>query len=80
MCDPCGTPESAWNPACYPECLTDSDCAFNKACIGHTCRDPCPGSCGVNANCTVVLHGPICSCPHPMVGNPFEHCLPPPPG
>lgn len=80
MCDPCGGPGAAFNPACHPECLTNADCPFDKACLGGACRNPCPGSCGVNAQCLVWHHNPLCSCPHPYVGNPFEHCLPPPPG
>lgn len=80
MCDPCASSDGTWNPACYPECLTNADCPFNKACLGHKCEDPCPGSCGVNAKCTVVHHTPICSCPYPLIGNPFEHCTQPPPG
>jgi len=74
MCDPCGGPDAHFRPECRPECLCNSDCPFNLACLGQRCLDPCPGSCGVGANCAVVQHNPVCSCPPGYVGNPFEHC------
>lgn len=76
ICDPCLGDEAIYNPACHPQCLTDADCSFNKACLNHACIDPCPGSCGVNAYCTVILHTPSCSCPREFTGNPFESCIP----
>lgn len=80
MCDRCGTSDSQWDPHCRPECLADSDCPFNKACLGQKCVDPCPGSCGINAQCSCMHHRPVCFCPQGMVGNPFEHCIQQPPG
>ncbi len=77
ICDPCLGPDAPYNPQCRPECLTNADCPFNRACLGFTCADPCPGSCGVNALCTVVSHTPVCSCPQGLIGNPFEHCSTP---
>lgn len=74
ICNPCAGPNAFLHPHCRPECLTNSDCPFNKACIGQTCSDPCPGSCGVNAICDVIHHSPICSCPKGLAGNPFDHC------
>lgn len=74
ICDPCMGPEAPWNPQCRPECLINADCPFNRACLGNNCIDPCPGSCGVNAVCSVVLHTPICHCPDGLVGDPFQHC------
>lgn len=76
VCDPCNGPDSSNNPACRPECVLSSDCAFNKACLRNRCVDPCPGSCGVNAECTVYQHDPICRCVHGFIGNPYEHCKP----
>ena len=35
-------------------------CPEDKACINKQCKDPCPGSCGINSNCRVVNHNPIC--------------------
>ena len=61
-------------PNCQPECLKNSDCALNKACINQKCQDPCPGVCGANALCQVVSHNPICSCPPGYNGDPFNYC------
>lgn len=70
-------PHSYKNPLCRPECLTNSDCTFDKACIGQVCSNPCLGSCGVNANCVVVNHIPVCSCPQEYEGNAYEYCSKP---
>lgn len=67
-------------PNCRPECINDSECPNNLACKNEKCRDPCPGACGVNAQCTVVNHGPVCSCFQGYIGDPFNSCsLPPTP-
>lgn len=76
VCDPCLGPDAPYLPQCRPECLTNADCPFDQACLGYNCVDPCPGSCGVNALCTVVSHSPICSCPPGLIGDPFQHCSP----
>lgn len=70
-------PNAYRDPFCRPECLTNSDCPFNKACIGSVCSDPCPGSCGVNAQCVVVSHVPVCNCPAGLFGNAYEFCTTP---
>ena len=64
---------------CKPECQTNSDCPYDKSCISQKCRDPCPGSCGANADCRVVSHNPICSCPPGYTGDPLESCRIAPP-
>ena len=61
-------------PNCQPECLKNSDCTLDKACINQKCQDPCPGVCGANALCQVVNHNPICSCPPGYNGDPFNYC------
>ncbi|KAI4480699.1 hypothetical protein M0802_014155, partial [Mischocyttarus mexicanus] len=66
-------------PNCRPECTINSECPSNKACIQNKCRDPCPGSCGFNAQCTVFNHVPICSCFDGYTGDPFDNCHPQPP-
>lgn len=63
-------------PACRPECVSNSECPLNEACVNQKCRDPCPGSCGVSARCQVVNHNPICSCPSSFTGDPFIRCIP----
>ena len=36
-----------------PECLLSSDCELRYACVNQKCADPCPGTCGANAECKV---------------------------
>lgn len=59
---------------CQPECVTNSGCPQYLACVNEKCVDPCPGTCGINANCVVTNHNPVCSCPRTMTGDPFESC------
>lgn len=61
-------------PQCRPECVVNTDCSPPLACISEKCRDPCPGSCGLNAKCTVQNHIPICSCLPDYTGDPFTQC------
>lgn len=60
--------------ACHPECVVNSDCASNKACIKNKCTDPCPGTCAVNADCQIVNHSPLCTCWPRYTGDPFIYC------
>lgn len=68
-----GTP-----PNCRPECVSNSECSAQMACVNQKCRDPCPGSCGANADCRVVSHTPMCVCPSDYIGDPFTQCTPRP--
>lgn len=61
-------------PNCRPECITNPDCTKNLACINMKCTDPCPGSCGLNADCTVVNHVANCICINGYTGDPFTIC------
>jgi hypothetical protein len=61
-------------PNCRPECIVNTECDPTKACITSKCRDPCPGSCGVNAECRVQNHIPICTCLSGYTGDPFTQC------
>lgn len=63
-------------PNCHPECTTSSECPLNEACINSKCVDPCPGTCGINANCHVNNHSPICTCVNSYTGDPFHRCYP----
>lgn len=63
-------------PTCHPECVVNSDCPQNQACSNQKCRDPCPGTCGINARCSVLNHNPICTCPSRYTGDPFIRCQP----
>lgn len=75
-------PEYLGNPyeGCRPECVLNSDCPSNKACLRNKCQDPCPGTCGQNADCQTINHLPSCTCRPGYTGDPFRYCniLPPP--
>lgn len=59
---------------CRPECVVSTDCSVNKACVRQKCQNPCPGTCGQNAECNVLNHIPMCSCPPGLTGNAFIQC------
>lgn len=65
-------------PNCLPECTINSQCASNLACIKELCVNPCPGSCGFNAECKVLNHIPNCHCIEGYIGDPFNSCSPKP--
>lgn len=69
-------PEYQGDPyeGCRPECVLNNDCPFNKACVRNKCKDPCPGTCGLNAECTVSNHAPVCNCLPGYTGNPLSSC------
>lgn len=71
-------PEYQGDPytGCRPECVLNSDCDLPRACIRNKCVDPCPGTCGQNAQCNVYNHIPMCSCLPGMTGNAFLSCRP----
>ena len=60
--------------ACQPECLVNNDCTATTACRNLHCVDPCPGLCGVNAQCKVINHIPTCICLEGYQGDPFSSC------
>lgn len=61
---------------CRPECVLNTDCPLDKACLRNKCVDPCVGTCGQNALCNIYNHIPMCTCPIGMTGNAFLSCLP----
>lgn len=61
-------------PYCKPECVVNSDCPSDRACIIEKCRNPCEGSCGLYANCFVNNHIAVCLCPEKFTGDPFRQC------
>lgn len=65
-------------PFCRPECVSNSECQSNQACINMKCKDPCPGLCGINAECRVVNHNGVCSCYQDYTGDPYSQCNPKP--
>lgn len=62
---------------CRPECVINSECSQDKACINNKCASPCNGVCGINAICEVRNHFATCSCPQDMIGNAFVKCVRP---
>lgn len=69
-------PDYIGNPyeGCRPECTVNTDCVPSKSCIRNKCQDPCPGTCGPIAICTVVNHLPTCTCPVGYSGDPYQRC------
>jgi len=63
---------------CRPECVMNEDCPYDRACAGNKCRDPCPGTCGLNADCRVMHHNPVCMCRPGYTGDPLGACRPVP--
>lgn len=61
-------------PMCKPECIVSAECLPTHACVNQRCIDPCPGTCGQNALCSIINHNPICSCPPSQQGDPFTKC------
>lgn len=61
-------------PNCRPECMVSSDCTSSLACINQKCKNPCEGSCGLNTECKVSSHIPLCTCRQGYVGEPFNGC------
>lgn len=61
-------------PNCRPECIINTDCPSNRACITQKCSDPCDGVCGFNAECHVQNHQPICFCIGGYRGDPYTQC------
>lgn len=61
-------------PNCRPECSINAECPGNLACQNEKCVDPCPGSCGFNAECSVANHVALCNCIRGYTGDPFSGC------
>jgi len=66
---------------CRPQCVQNSDCPYDRSCVAYKCKDPCIGSCGVNSECRVQNHVPLCQCYVGYTGNAVSGCtkIPPPP-
>lgn len=60
---------------CRPECVVNSDCSENLACVNNKCQDPCTGLCGTNARCHVLNHIPNCACITGYTGDPYDNCI-----
>ena len=53
-------------------CQSDDECPLDKACHNTLCIDPC--NCGINAECSVINHKPLCYCPPGYSGDPEVEC------
>jgi hypothetical protein len=62
--------------SCRPECVLNTDCPRDQSCSRNRCIDPCPGTCGLNTECRVSNHIPVCSCKHSHTGDPYGSCRP----
>ena len=61
--------------------MRNSDCKLDSACVtGNKCSDPCTDNCGLNTDCKVVNHRPVCACLPGYTGDPFVNCNPLLPG
>lgn len=71
-------PEYLGDPygGCRPECVTNTDCPRDRACLNNKCKDPCPGTCGLFAQCFVTNHAPLCECLPGYTGNALSSCHP----
>lgn len=66
-------------PFCQLDCMHNSDCTLQQACLNNQCTNPCTASvCGQNADCRVINHRPICACKEGYTGDPFTSCIPSP--
>lgn len=61
-------------PNCRPECTIDPDCPTTLACVCDKCKDPCIGTCGFNAQCSVLYHRAHCTCHAGFTGDPYSGC------
>ena len=61
---------------CRPECVLNTDCNRQQSCVRNKCANPCDGQCGRQAECTVVNHMAVCTCPERYTGDPFIRCVP----
>lgn len=59
---------------CRPECVLNTDCQSSLACINNKCKNPCPGTCGLNAICRVIHHNPTCACLPQYTGDALTSC------
>ena len=57
-------------------CDIDDDCPDYTACRNRKCINPCvvDKPCAPSANCRVVKHSPICTCPNGYIGTPQTKC------
>lgn len=65
------------DPLPRAECNYDDECSNDKACINQKCVNPCTNSantCGINSECRVQIHRPVCVCRNGFTGNAHYAC------
>ena len=57
-------------------CETDQECPDYNACQNRKCINPCAEDdpCAPSANCKVIGHQPVCTCPDGYIGDPRTEC------
>ena len=63
-------------PTLAAGCANNDECPDHTACKNRLCINPCAydDPCASNANCRVVNHEPVCSCPDGFIGDPKIRC------
>ena len=58
-------------------CQSEDDCPEYNSCRNRACVDPCAEDdpCSATANCRVVRHNVVCTCPDGYVGDPKTSCI-----
>lgn len=54
-------------------CKSSSDCTLSESCVNELCTSPC--NCGIDSECHVQNHHPICVCKPGYSGNPQYGCF-----
>jgi hypothetical protein len=57
-------------------CANNNECPDHTACENRLCINPCAykDPCAPTANCQVINHLPVCSCPDGYIGSPTTSC------
>ena len=57
-------------------CDNNNDCPDHTSCRNRLCINPCAldDPCSANANCKVLNHEPVCTCPDGYIGDPTISC------
>lgn len=53
-------------------CVIDNNCTANHACVSSVCQNPC--NCGVNSDCLIKDHKPVCACRPGFIGDAINGC------
>ncbi|CAL4121255.1 unnamed protein product, partial [Meganyctiphanes norvegica] len=54
------------------ECVGNSNCQHDQACLSGTCRRVCDGACATGGQCTSQNHVAKCTCNGELKGNPYS--------